>query len=110
MALPRSLYRRSRTRAARSIDDAPYMAALIAAAVTLTLTLTVPAGLVLPVLSVVLLALAFSIAAASQWRRSAAGSPAWYVSAALTFLGFGAAFLTEPEQVLPLFESGRRAP
>jgi hypothetical protein len=92
-----------------SIEDSPYLAAVIAAAATLCLTLILPPALVLPALTVVLVALALSLLAAPA-SRAPWGSAIKYLSAALAFIGFGVALLADPEHVLPILEGARRAP
>jgi hypothetical protein len=102
-----------RTYAARQdamIESAPYVAALTAAAATALLAVLVPPLMVLPVLSIALLALGFALAATTRRTRPALAPLSRYVSATLTFLGFGAAFLTDVEQALAFFEGARSAP
>lgn len=99
-----------RARHSTALEDAPYLAALIATAVTVALMMLLPYEAVLPAASIVLVTLAFGLAAIAYRRRSASPTPSWYVSAALAFIGFGAAFLADAEQVLPLLEGTRRDP
>ena len=100
-------------RAARQesvIEAAPYVAGLTAAVATAILAFLVPPMLVLPALSVALVSIGFTLAAI-VWRGPPAITLASrYLSAALTFLGFGAALLTDVEQALPFFESARKLP
>lgn len=110
MALSQPIGRRTRARRESWVESSPYVAAVLAAAVTLALTLTVPPALVLPGLSVALVAVALGLAAATRRAPPGVAVPSRYVSAALAFLGFGAALLTDPEHVLPLLESPRRTP
>jgi multisubunit Na+/H+ antiporter MnhB subunit len=65
---------------------------------------------VLPGLSLLLIALAFGLAALSRAGPDGRPPAARLVAAALAFIGFGAAFLTDPEAVLPLLEGSRRTP
>jgi len=109
MAFSRSISRIG-TRREDWTENAPYVAGVIAAAGTLVLSVSAPANLVLPALSVLLLGLAFVLAVVVRGRSGRHGQAGWYVSAALTFIGFGAALLTDPEQVLPLLEGARREP
>ena len=102
-----------RERAARPetiVESAPYVAALAAAVATALFAFVVPPLLVLPVLSIALLALGFGLAAITRRTPPALAPLSRYVSATLTFLGFGAAFLTDVEQALPFFEGARRVP
>ena len=111
MAFPRPIGRPDPRRglvAART-EDAPTVAALIAAAGVLVLTLTLPRGLVLPGLSILLIAVAFGLAALSGAGPDGRPSASRDVSAALAFIGFGAALITDPEPVLALLEGSRRA-
>jgi prepilin signal peptidase PulO-like enzyme (type II secretory pathway) len=109
MAFPRSISTPARHGAV--LENAPYIAALVAAAGIALLTITVPREIVLPALSIILLVLAFGLAGVARLRRGhSQASSCWYLSAALTFIGFGAAFLTDAEHVLPLFEGTRRSP
>lgn len=68
-----------------------------------------PVPLVLPVLSVLLLATAGGVALIACRRprphRSQLGY--WDVAGAVTFIGIAAALLSEPDQVLPLLEGTR---
>jgi hypothetical protein len=99
---PRSAERLGGSRSdQRWIEASPYWATVLAAATTLCLALVVPARLVLPGLSCVLVGLAFVLAMTPAARL---GSAIRYLSAALAFIGFGIAFLTDPELVLPLLE------
>ena len=100
--------RMSAARQETIIESAPYVAALTAAAATVVFALAVPPLLVLPVLSAALLALGFGLSAMTRRAPPALAPLCRYVSAALTFLGFGAAFLTDVEQALPFFESAAR--
>src|SRR5262245_7550892 len=69
-----------------------------------------PRPLVLPVLSVLLIMIAASVALVA-WRfplRARRGAVNyWDIAGVLTFAGICAALLSEPEQVLPLLESRR---
>ena len=91
-------------------EDAPTVSALIAAAGVLVLTLTLPRALVLPGLSILLIAVAFCLAALSGAGPDGRPSVSRYVSATLAFIGFGAALLTDPEPMLALLEGSRRTP
>ncbi|HEX8167109.1 MAG TPA: hypothetical protein VF601_15165 [Beijerinckiaceae bacterium] len=119
MAVPRPIDRRIRARTRPKIwprswrpgaEDAPVVAALVAAAGAAALAWTVPRGLVLPGLSLLLVALAFGLAAVARTGPDGRAPAARLVAAALAFIGFGAAFLTDPEVVLPLLEAPRRTP
>jgi hypothetical protein len=111
MAFPRPIGRRIRARSWwPQAEDAPTVAALVAAAGVLVLTLTLPRGLVLPGLSILLIAVAFSLAALSRAGPDGGPSVSRYVSATLAFIGFGAALLTDPEPMLALLEGSRRTP
>lgn len=68
---------------------------------------TLPAPLVLPVVSTLLLLAAALIALVAWWRPAPHPSlPGyWDVSGALTMAGIGAALLSEPDAVLPLLEA-----
>jgi len=77
------------------------------------LVLSVPPPLVLPAASLLLLAAAV-MAATIAWRLPAPHRSQltyWDVAGAATFIGIAAALLSEPDQVLPLFETapGRTA-
>jgi uncharacterized membrane protein YvlD (DUF360 family) len=101
------------TRAARQeslIEGAPYVAAVMAALVTLVFALLVPPMLVLPALSVALVTLGFILAVFAGRASPSSALTSRYVSGALTFLGIGAALLTDVEQALPFFEGARRTP
>src|SRR4051812_15517222 len=64
MAFPRPIGRRDRAGTWwPQAEDAPTVAALVAAAGVLVLTLTLPRGIVLPGLSILLVAVAFCLAA-----------------------------------------------
>jgi hypothetical protein len=68
-----------------------------------------PAPLILPVLSVSLLAAAAAVALIA-WRRPRPHQSQlgyWDVAGAVTFIGIAAALLSEPDQVLPLLEGTR---
>lgn len=85
--------------------------ALAAAATLLAAAALVPAPLILPVLSAVLVLMAGIVAALAWSVPPARNRPRldhWDISGALAFLGFCAALLSEPEQVLPLLEAARR--
>ena len=111
MAFPRPIGRRIRARIWwPQAEDAPTVAALVAAAGVLVLTLTLPRGLVLPGLSILLMAVAFGFAALSRAGPDGRPSVSRYVSATLAFIGFGAALLTDPEPMLSLLEGPRRTP
>ncbi len=111
MAFPRPIGRRIRAGTYwPQAEDAPTVAALVAAAGVLVLTLTLPPTLVLPGLSILLVALAFSLAALSRAGPDGRPPASRYVSAALAFIGFGAALMTDPEPVLSLLEGSRRTP
>jgi hypothetical protein len=82
-------------------------AVLVTAAVLFGLSGTIPAPLILPVVSTLLLFGALLIAFVA-WRRPGADPRLpnyWDVSGALTLAGFGAALLSEPDAVLPLLEA-----
>jgi hypothetical protein len=99
---PRSAERLGASRSdQRWIEASPYWATVLAAATTLCLALVIPARFVLPGLSCVLVGLAFALALTPAARL---GSAVRYLSAALAFIGFGVALLTDPELVLPLLE------
>ena len=66
--------------------------------------------LVLPGLSILLIAVAFGLAALSGAGPDGRPSVSRYVSAALAFIGFGAALMTDPEPMLSLLEGSRRTP
>ena len=109
MAFPHSISTGARHGAV--VENAPYIAVLIAAAAIALLTLTLRREIVLPALSIILLTFAFGLAGIARLRRGhPQASSCWYISAALTFIGFGAAFLTDAEHVLPLMEGTRRNP
>jgi hypothetical protein len=111
MAFPRPIGRRIRAGTYwPQAEDAPTVAALVAAAGVLVLSLTLPRGLVLPGLSILLIALAFGLAALSRAGPDGRPPASRYVSAALAFIGFGAAIMTDPEPVLSLLEGSRRTP
>ncbi|HEX8662686.1 MAG TPA: hypothetical protein VF744_01495 [Beijerinckiaceae bacterium] len=110
MAVPRPIDRRIPARTGPGIEDAPVVAALVAAAGVAALAWTLPRALVLPALSVLLVVLAFGLVGLSRTGPDGRPTAARYVAAALAFIGFGAAFLTDPEAVLPLLEGPRRAP
>ncbi len=111
MAFPRPIGGRIRARAWwPQAEDAPTVAALVAAAGVLVLTLTLPRGLVLPGLSILLIAVAFGLAALSRAGPDGRPPASRYVSAALAFIGFGAALMTDPEPMLSLLEGSRRTP
>ncbi|MFL5314795.1 MAG: hypothetical protein ACJ8A0_06930 [Microvirga sp.] len=111
MAFPRPIGGRIRARTWwPQAEDAPTVAALVAAAGVLVLTLTLPRGLVLPGLSILLIAVAFGLAALSRAGPGGCPSVSRDVSAALAFIGFGAALVTDPEPVLSLLEGSRRTP
>jgi hypothetical protein len=111
MAFPRPIDRRFRARPAQAgIEDAPFAAAVVAAAGVLVLVLALPRTLVLPALSVLLIALAFGLAALASMAPGGRPSAARYVAATLAFIGFGAAFLGDLEPVLSLLEGPRRTP
>jgi hypothetical protein len=103
-------HRKCAARQETIIESAPYVAAVTAAAATAVFALVVPPLLVLPVLSVLLLALGFGLSAITRRAPPALAPLSRYVSATLTFIGFGAAFLTDVEQALPFFEGARRSP
>src|SRR5215210_6037189 len=109
MAFPRPSGRRIRgTTWWPHAEDAPTVSALVAAAGVLVLTLTLPRELVLPGLSILLIAVAFGLAALSRAGPDGRPSVSRDVSAALAFIGFGAALMTDPEPVLSLLEGSRR--
>ena len=111
MAFPRPIVGRIRARAWwPQAEDAPTVAALVAAAGVLVLALTLPRGLVLPGLSILLIAVAFGLAALSGAGPDGRPSASRYVSAALAFIGFGAALMTDPGPMLSLLEGSRRTP
>ena len=111
MAFPRPIDRRIRgTTWWPQAEDAPTVSALIAAAGVLVLTLTLPRALVLPGLSILLVAVAFCLAALSGAGPDGRPSASRYVSAALAFIGFGAALMSDPEPMLSLLEGSRRTP
>ena len=111
MAFPRPIGGRIRAGAWwPQAEDAPTVAALIAAAGVLVLTLTLPRGLVLPGLSILLIAVAFGLAALSRAGPGRCPSVSRDVSAALAFIGFGAALMTDPGPMLSLLEGSRRTP
>ena len=93
-----------------SVESVPYVAALIAACGLAGFASLGPPILVLPFTSIALIG-AGLLGAAVTWRASdPKPSPARLVSGALTFLGIGAAFLTDVEQAMPFFESAQRSP
>jgi hypothetical protein len=111
MAFPRPIDRRIRARTGPgSVEDAPLIAALVAAAAVPALAWALPRGLVLPALSGLLVALAFGLAALARAGPDGRPPASRYVSATLAFIGFGAALLTDPEPVLSLLEGPRRTP
>ena len=111
MAFPRPIERPIPPRAWwPQAEDAPIVSALVAAVGVLVLTLTLPRGLVLPGLSILLIAVAFGLAALSRAGPGGRPSVSRDVSAALAFIGFGAALMTDPEPVLSLLEGSRRTP
>jgi len=68
-----------------------------------------PAPLVLPAISALLLAAACAIVLIA-WRRPRPHQSLlsyWDLAGAVTFIGIAAALLSEPDQALPLFEAGR---
>jgi hypothetical protein len=82
-------------------------AALLTAAALWFLSATIPAPLILPVVSTLLL-LGAAILALVAWRQPGADPRLpnyWDVSGALTLAGIGAALLSEPDAVLPLMEA-----
>jgi hypothetical protein len=110
MAVPHFIRPRARMARESWTEHAPHVAGVIAAAWTFALALLAPPALVLPLLSLALIAVALLLAACTARATSERASASWYVSAALAFIGFGATFLSEPEQVLLLLEGGRREP
>ena len=87
-------------------------AALMAAVALTALALwflsgSMPAPLVLPVVSTLLLIAAIALAALAWWRPTLDPRQPdyWDVSGALTMAGIGAALLSEPDAVLPLLEA-----
>jgi hypothetical protein len=83
------------------------MAALLTAAALWFLSGTMPAPLILPVVSTLLL-LGALVLALVAWRRPGTDPRLptyWDVSGALTMAGIGAALLSEPDAVLPLMEA-----
>lgn len=82
--------------------------AMLTGAALLFLAPQLPSPLVLPLLSTVMLLGAAAIALVA-WKSPparSAGPNYWDVSGALVFAGIGAALLSDPEAVLPFFESG----
>jgi hypothetical protein len=69
-----------------------------------------PVALVLPILSILVIAAA-GLTALIAWmrpqRRSSDRITYWDIAGALTFIGLCAALLSDPEQALPLFEARR---
>jgi hypothetical protein len=90
-------------------DNSPLLASLIAALATLILVLMLPRAWVLPSLSILLVTVALGLGLLTRGGRSEPVSAGWYVSAALAYIGFGVALLSDPEHVLPLFESAKPA-
>ena len=87
MAFPRPIERPIPPRAWwPQAEDAPTVAALVAAAGVLVLALTLPRGLVLPGLSILLIAVAFGLAALSRAGPGGCPSVSRDVSAALVTL------------------------
>ncbi len=104
--------RRARTQSRDMRRPAPAFVAAVAAAVCAGVAAAaigwLAPPLVLPVVSAMLIAVA---ALAALLALLAPAGPAgllsyWDVSGAFTFLGIGAALLSEPDAVLPLLESG----
>ena len=119
MAVPRPIDRRIRARTRPKIwpkswrpgaEDAPVVAALVAAAGAAALAWTLPRDLVLPGLSLLLVALAFGVAALARTGPDGRPPAARLVAATLAFIGFGAACLADPEAALALLEAPRRTP
>jgi hypothetical protein len=82
-------------------------AALLTAAALWFLSATMPAPLILPVVSTLLL-LGSAILALVAWRHPGTDPRLpnyWDASGALTMAGIGAALLSEPDAVLPLIEA-----
>jgi len=80
-------------------------AAVLTAAALWFLSGTMPAPLILPVVSTLLL-LGALVLAMVAWRRPDPRLPNyWDVSGALTLAGIGAALLSEPDAVLPLMDA-----
>ena len=83
------------------------VAVLLTAAALWFLSGAMPAPLILPVVSTLLL-LGALVLALIAWRRPGADPRLpnyWDVSGALTMAGIGAALLSEPDAVLPLMEA-----
>jgi hypothetical protein len=80
--------------------------AALAATPLLLLSAVVPLGLILPVLSLVFLAVA-AVLALVAWRRQAQRASdkitVWDLCGACAFIGFAAAILSKPENILTAF-------
>jgi hypothetical protein len=82
-------------------------AVLLTGGALVALSGVMPAPLILPVVSTLLLFAALTLALVA-WRRPIADPRQpnyWDVSGALTLAGIGAALLSEPDAVLPLLET-----
>jgi len=100
--------RRARLRRPQSGPQGVLIAAvLLTAAALWFLSAVMPAPLILPVVSTLLLLGALALALVA-WRRPNADPLLpnyWDASGALTLAGIGAALLSEPEAVLPLMDA-----
>ena len=87
--------------------EAATLLAAIAIAYVVLLNLF-PAPLVLPVLSLALLAGAVVLAAAAWWRRARPRADRvglWDLAGACALIGFAASMLSDPRVVIPLFDT-----
>lgn len=64
-----------------------------------------PAGFRLPALSIFVLAAAGIVSAYAWWRGRNGDAGWWDVAGLLTFVGFSAALIADPEVALPALES-----
>ena len=86
-------------------QGAQVTAVLLTAAALWFLSGTMPAPLILPVVSTLLLLGALVLAMVAWWRPDPRLPNYWDVSGVLTLAGIGAALLSEPDAVPPLMDA-----